>query len=107
MMRELEMLFAEREISFDAKQNWINCFPHIINIVAQHVIKKVSNSIAADADDAFVFKAQNPDPNCIAPETFEDACASDPLGRIHKIIVAIRASGQCRDEFNSWIKMGT
>jgi hypothetical protein len=107
MMQKLETLFAEREIPFDAKQNWINCFPHIINIVAQHVIKKVSNLIAADADDAFVFEAQNPDPNRIAPETFEDACASDPLGRIRKIIVAIHASGQCRNEFNSWIKMGT
>jgi hypothetical protein len=106
-MRKLETLFVEREIPFDAKQNRINCFPHIINIVAQHVIKKVSNSIAADADDAFIFEAQNPDPNCIAPETFEDACASDPLGQIRKIIVAIRASGQRRDEFNSWIEMGT
>jgi hypothetical protein len=107
MMQKLEMLFVEREIPFDAKQNQINCFPHIINIVAQHVIKKFSNSIAADANDAFIFEAQNPDPNCIAPETFEDACASDPLGRICKIIVAIRASGQRRNEFNSWIKMGT
>jgi hypothetical protein len=107
MMQKLEMLFAEHEIPFDAKQNRINCFPHIINIVAQHVIKKISNSIAADADDAFVFEAQNPDPNRIAPETFEDACASDPLGQIRKIIVAICASGQRHDEFNSWIKMGT
>jgi hypothetical protein len=107
MMRKLEMLFVECGIFFDAKQNRINCFPHIINIIAQHVIKKVFNSIAADANDAFVFEAQNPDPNRIAPETFEDACASDPLGQICKIIVAIHASGQCRDEFNSWIKMGT
>jgi hypothetical protein len=80
MMQKLETLFVEHEIFFDAKQNRINCFPHIINIVVQHVIKKVSNSIAADADDAFVFEAQNPDPNCITPGTFGDACASDPLG---------------------------
>ena len=107
MMRKLEPLFKEREIPFDAKNNRIGCFPHIINIVAQHVIKKVSTSVAADADDAFVFEQpRNPDLNRDPPLTFKDACASDPLARIRKIIVAIRASGQRRDEFKEWIKLG-
>ena len=107
MMRKMEPLFKAREISFDAKNNRIHCFPHIINIVAQHVLKKVSNSIAADADDAFVFERScNPELNRNPPKTFKDACASDPLARVRKIIVAIRASGQRRDEFISWIKMG-
>lgn len=107
MMRKMVPLFRERDIPFDAKNNRINCFPHIINIVAQHVIKKVSKSVAADADDAFIFtQSRNPDERRAPPETFEEACASDPLGRVRKIIVAIRASGQRRDEFNNWIKMG-
>lgn len=107
MMRKLVPLFREREIPFDAKNNRINCFPHVINIVAQHVIKKISNSVAADADDAFVFQPPpNPNSGRVPPETFDDACASDPLSRIRKIIVAIRSSGQRRDEFNSWIRMG-
>lgn len=106
-MRKLEPLFKEREIAFDAKNNRIGCFPHIINIVAQHVIKKISRSVAADADDAFVFeKPRNEGPNRVPPTTFEEACASDPLSKVRKIIVAIRASGQRRDEFNSWIQMG-
>ena len=105
-MRKMEPLFKDREIPFDAKNNRIHCFPHIINIVVQHVLKKISTSVAADADDAFIFeKPRNPEQrNC--PETFEDACASDPLARVRKIIVAIRASGQRRDEFNKWIRMG-
>jgi hypothetical protein len=108
MMRKLEPLFKKREIPFDAKNNRIHCFPHIINIVAQHVIKKISTSVAADADDAFVFEeTRNPDLNRIPPDSFKDACASDPLARIRRVIVAIRASGQRRDEFNSWIRMGT
>ena len=106
-MWKLEPLFKEREIPFDAKNNRINCFPHIVNIVAQHVIKKVSTSVAADADDAFVFEQPRyPDLNCNPPKTFKEACASDPLARIRKIIVAIRASGQRRDEFKEWIKLG-
>jgi len=107
MMRKLEPLFKEREIPFDAKNNRINCFPHIINIVAQHVIKKISRSVAADADDAFVFEEpRNSDLNREPPNSFKEACASDPLARIRRIIVAIRASGQRRDDFNSWIRMG-
>jgi hypothetical protein len=107
MMRKLVPLFEEREIPFDAKNNRIHCFPHIINIVAQHVIKKISSSVAADTDDAFIFeKPRDPEINRVPPASFADACASDPLARIRKIIVAIRASGQRRDEFNNWIKMG-
>lgn len=109
-MRHLELLLKEREIPFDAKNNRINCFPHIINIVAQHVIKSlsVSKKVAADSDDAFVFEPQasNEDLTRTPPKTFEEACASDPLGRIRKVIVAIRVSGQRRDDFNSWIRMG-
>jgi hypothetical protein len=108
MMRKLKPLFKERDIPFDSQKNRIHCFPHIINIVAQHVIKKVSKSVAADADDAFTFEQpRNPDEKRAPPVTFEQACASDPLARVRRIIVAIRASGQRRDDFNAWIKMGT
>ena len=107
MMRKLEPLFRERDIPFDANNNRISCFPHIINIIAQHVIKKVSKSVAANADDAFIFEqSHNLDVQRTPPKTFAEACTSDPLGRVRKIIVAIRASGQRHDEFNSWIKMG-
>lgn len=106
MMRKMEPLFKAREISFDAKNNRINCFPHIINIVAQHVIKKISTSVAADADDAFIFEQTNQNVIREPPGSFPEACASDPLARIRKIIVAIRASGQRRDDFNAWIRLG-
>jgi hypothetical protein len=107
MMRKMVPLFQEREIPFDAKNNRIICFPHVINIVVQHVLKKVSKSVAEDADDAFVFKQRDSDDlGRVPPKTFKEACANDPLSLIRKIIVAIRASGQRRDEFNSWIRMG-
>ena len=81
MMRKLELLFRECDIPFDAKNNQINCFPHIINIIAQHILKKVSKSVAADADDTFVFEQScNPEERHTPPKTFEEACASNPLG---------------------------
>ena len=105
-MQKLEPLFKECEIPFDAKNNRIGCFPHIINIIAQHVMKKVSSSVAPDADDAFIFeRARNPDIH-VPPASYEEACASDPLDQVHKIIVAIHASGQRHNNFNNWIRLG-
>jgi hypothetical protein len=106
MMNELGKLFKEREIPYDPKENRIPCFPHIINIVAQHIITKFSTSDAPDADDRFElddpsnFNPQGP------PTSFEEARARDPLSRARKIIVAIRASGQRRDEYFDWISRG-
>lgn len=81
MMRELEILFTEREISFDAKKNRIFCFPHIINIVVQHVIEKFSSSFNQDGKGS-------------------------PLHQARKIIVTIRSSGQRRDQWIKWINTG-
>jgi hypothetical protein len=108
MMRELEVLFAQREIPFDAKDNRIFCFPHIINIVVQHVIDKFSSSIACDLDDEFD-QDENPSIRRSLPsdsETFEEACARDPIHRARKIIVKIRSSGQRRDQWINWINTG-
>lgn len=106
MMNELELLFKEREILFDAKENRIPCFPHIINIVAQHIISKFSESVAPDADDLFEFDEPSHPLDHGPPKTFEEAWARDPLSRVRKIVVAIRASGQRRDAYFDWISKG-
>jgi len=89
MMKELQVLFEEREIPFDAKENRIPCFPHIINIVAQHIISKFSTSVAPKTDDLFE-DDDPPHPNLRGPpKSFDEARARDPLSRVRKIIVAI------------------
>ena len=106
MMRELESLFEECELPFDAKENHIPCFPHIINIVAQHIISKFSQSVATESDDHFELD-DPPHPNFQEPpKSFQEACARDPLSRVQKIVVAIRASGQRCDAYFDWIRKG-
>jgi hypothetical protein len=52
MMQELQKLFKDREInSFDAKDNKIMCFPHVINIAVQHVLSGMSKAQAPENND--------------------------------------------------------
>ena len=50
-MDELASLLSDREIPFDAKDRCIMCFPHIINIICQHVIEKMTCSKPPTQDD--------------------------------------------------------
>jgi hypothetical protein len=106
MVRELGLLFEEREIPYDHKEHRIFCFPHIVNIVVQHILSKFSKSVAPENDDAFDLDDDPRNRNSRHPKTFEEACARDPLSRVRKIVVAIRASGRRRDEYHDWIKAG-
>jgi hypothetical protein len=109
MLEFLQKLFEEREIfSFDAKDNRIMCFPHIINIAVQHVLKKMSSVEAPedDEDDEDLIDNSNADEGRGFGQSFEAACAQDPITRIRKIVMAIRASGQRRDALLIWIETG-
>jgi hypothetical protein len=88
MMRELKTLFTEREIPFDANESRIFCFPHIINIVVQHVLDKFRASSSSDLD------------------TGSNPSESHALHQARKIIVTIRLSGQRRDQWIKWIETG-
>jgi hypothetical protein len=46
------------------------------------------------------------DEGCSFGQTFEDACAEDPITRLRKIVRAIRSSGQHRNAFMTWIETG-
>ena len=109
-MEELEILLREREIPFNAKEQRVMCFPHIVNIICQHVIAKMSGSpLPEDEDDDEEEDQSNtnhdPPPNTNT-NTRTAAYARDPIARCRKIVVAIRSSGQRRDKFESWIKTG-
>jgi len=109
MVRELGLLFEKREISYDGNEHRIFCFPHLVNIVVQHILSKFSKSAPPeDADDAVDMDDDLPNRNPFSrgPKTFEEACARDPLNKARKIIVSIRASGRRRDEYHEWVKAG-
>jgi hypothetical protein len=94
-MQELASLLSDREISFNAKDRRVMCFPHIINIICQHVIGKMCHSAPPEQDDDDGNETDQ-------VENYDD----DPIARCRKIVVAIRSSGQRREKFESWIKTG-
>ena len=106
-MEELAKLLNTREIPFDTNDQRVMCFPHIINIICQHVIAKMSCSEPPehDNDDGDDEKQTNVDNNLNA-NTRQAAYARDPIARCRKIIVAIHSSGQHCEKFESWIKTG-
>lgn len=105
----MEKLFEEREIfSFDAKDNRIMCFPHIINITVQHTLKVMSSVEAPENDDDSedLIEKSNSDEGRGFGQSFDAACAQDPIARVRKIVMTIRSSGQRRDAFMKWIETG-
>ena len=109
MLKVMEDLLKEREItSFNAKENRIMCFPHIINIAVGHVLNKMSKVKAPEAHDNFsdLIGEVDTDEGRGIGQTFESACAGDPIARLRRIVAGIRSSGQCRDAFAGWIETG-
>ena len=90
------------------------CFPYIINIAVQHVLKAMSQVEAPNGnndpdEDTSTGGSEDNDGSDLSQGTgqfFEAACAGDPITCLHKIIVAIWSSGQHCDAFVAWIKNG-
>jgi hypothetical protein len=88
------------------------CFPHIINIICQHVIAKMCRSEPPEQDDDDenemdrVALQDNSELNLNTANTHQAAYDRDPIARCRKIVVAIRSSGQRREKFETWIKNG-
>ncbi|KAF8805312.1 hypothetical protein BYT27DRAFT_7105218, partial [Phlegmacium glaucopus] len=95
--------------SFNAKEHRIMCFPHIINIAVQQILSKMTSVKAPEGKgDDYDLNVSNGDNDREhgTRQTFEDACAQDPIDRLCNTVVAIRASGQHRDAFMAWVKTG-
>jgi hypothetical protein len=110
MMRKIEEILEEREIPFNAEDSRIMCFPHIINIIVQHVLAKMTSAPILDSDHD-ESDATNDDLLVGADQrgrtqTFQSAFSADPIGRCRKLVVKLRSSGQRRDDFNNWVKTG-
>ncbi|KAF8870089.1 hypothetical protein BD779DRAFT_1456019 [Infundibulicybe gibba] len=106
LMQHLAVGITTPELPFGAKENRIMCFPHIINICTQHMIADFSATTNEEYNDSMEVN----DDFLKAPlfpqaQTYEDACARDPIALGRNIVRVIRASGQRREEFRKWIVM--
>jgi hypothetical protein len=63
MMKELKKLLADREIAFHADDNRIMCFPHVVNIATQRVLRALSDPQAGFMDDDDIYKSDDDDAN--------------------------------------------
>lgn len=114
MMRKIEEILQDREIPFNAKDSRIMCFPHIINIIVQNVLTKMT-SASVDSDSESDNESGSTGTNEDLPvpadqrgrtQTFASAFSADPIGRARRLVVKLRSSGQRRDDFNNWVKTG-
>jgi len=113
MMREIEEILQAREIPFKAKDSRIMCFPHIINIIVQNVLTKMTSaSVDPDSESESDVSDESDSTNEVPADqrgrtqTFESAFLADPIGRARRLVVKMRSSGQHRDDFNNWVKTG-
>jgi hypothetical protein len=87
------------EVAFDPLDSRINCFPHIINICAQHTIKALNSNIDPDLD-------LDSDESDDEGDTIRRHIPVDLLGKVRSLIKAIRASGQRQTEFYNVVESG-
>jgi len=135
-MKVLGELYAKRqpEVSFDARNSHVFCFPHVINIIAQRMINALDNRVFPDDDDKDEAdddeddeddegsgggiagglddnNHDSGDDNSDIDGVVDDSSAIPdvPLGvitKVCKLVRTIRASGQRQDVLRRVIQMG-
>jgi len=96
-------LMHARDFPYDPEDSRIMCFPHIINICSTHVIESFTNT--ALADEQAEFDPTLP-PLVPAEQTYDEACARDPIALCRSIVRAVRASGKRREHMQGIIREG-
>jgi hypothetical protein len=104
-MKYMEEFLTARDIPFDAQDNRIMCFPHIINICSQHVINLFTDPTLFDSaedptDDDLEGFLYLPD------DTTPVNGSHDVIALVRHFVRFIRASGMRRDEFQDIIAEG-
>jgi hypothetical protein len=96
-MEELERILVHKGIQFNAQENHVRCYPHIINLCAQAVVASLSMTDFWDDDE----KSEHPPEH----QMFEEAIAHDPIGLARRVVVKLRSSGKIRMVFHDIMKV--
>jgi len=128
-MNELEDLLTKKGIKFDAKDNRIPCYPHIINICVSHIVSSLTKFAANSIDDAEDSDAISTDASDTSDDESDgyngeeedqddiDLVAYDmgvwlenlkrnPVQRARTVVRTVRSSGQRKDALSDIIKKG-
>jgi hypothetical protein len=106
MMKEMEVMFIERDIDFDAIDRHIMCYGHVVNLSSGRVIERATSVAASDAADLDEDWSGLPPPVSPKEQSYEDAVARDPIALGRNVVRVIRASGIRRDAFDEVINDG-
>jgi len=100
MMEELETMLTECDIVFDAEDQKIMCFVHVVDLCSGCVIHAASDGVEPKNDSS---------------SSDGDTTASNPIVLACAVVQVIRGSGSCQDAFNEvivcsnakgWFKQG-
>ena len=138
-MRELQSRLADREtattLEFDALNNRVRCYAHIINICSSHIIASLTSTTSCNPSDFDVPRCDSDsgsnsddevDDYDVNPVRLDRLALTEsydvegnhglrkwlkdmqrnPLGRARKIICLLRSSDQRRQGFQDFIKDG-
>jgi hypothetical protein len=99
-MQELGILLNSQDISFDAEDRHIMCFPHVINICCQHIIKEFTNIELVDIEETQPINL----PNLTNTASYKDAVKHNPVACGQNVVCILWSSGQRCDAFDDIIK---
>ena len=98
-MTELQAILAEKNIKFNAQQQRIWCYPHIINICVSHIVKSLGKvndeGVEDEADDT-----DDEDEGCYISDT-DDEDEDEDEGETDTAIVSKYVE---EDELLNWFK---
>ncbi|KDN41816.1 hypothetical protein RSAG8_07187, partial [Rhizoctonia solani AG-8 WAC10335] len=100
LMEELANSLQAYGAEFDPEKNRIRCFPHVINLAVQTIIKELANA-------AVMFRADGPGlPISEDGEHYLRALESNPIEVCRSSVSACRSSGLRREGLREVIKAG-
>jgi hypothetical protein len=100
-MEKIQRCCVADGIDFDADGNRCRCFPHVINIAAQTVVKELEEN-----PSMVVSSASSPSSSLEQIQyltQYEDALRADPVGKTRSTVGVLRSSGQRRAELKDII----
>jgi len=124
-MKELQQLLAKEGIKFDAQDNRIPCYPHIINICVSHIVSSLTkvadkSEVQSENSDDSSDENESDDDGYDGEEDSQDEIDFDmydmgkwlenlkrnPIQRARTVVRTVRSSGQRKEALSDIIKKG-
>jgi hypothetical protein len=103
MMQEMERMYKEHDIDFDATDLQVMCYEHIVNLSSGCVVEEATSIAAVDFGEDW---SGPPLPNLVDQQSYDDAVACDPIALGRNVVRVIRTSKTSCNTFSKVIENG-